>query len=137
MEVIRESAAERLVFARGERRGDGAGVSRILHRLQAIDPGRKKPARFGGGDFEIGHEKDEMELRRNSKHLAVKPAHDIEATVARGRGIIGMAFEPSADLENLPGLQRPIRQLVQAMKNAEANRRTAAEASRWRNIAGN
>src|SRR5437588_696671 len=39
MEMIHESAVERLVFARSEGGGDGAGVPRIFDSGQAIDPG--------------------------------------------------------------------------------------------------
>ena len=60
VKMIDERAVERLVFTRGERSGDGAGVSRIFHGMQTIDPERKEPASCSGGDFEIGHEKDEM-----------------------------------------------------------------------------
>jgi hypothetical protein len=137
VEMIRESAAERLVFARSKRSSDGAGVPRILHRLQTIDPGGKEPARFFRGDFEIGHKKNEMELRGNGKHLAVTSAHDIEATVTRGRGIIGMAFEPGADLENFPALQGALFEFVQTVKDTKSKGRAAAETARWRNIAGN
>src|SRR5438067_1349890 len=76
-----------------------------------------------------------MQLGGNGEHLPVKAANDVEPTVARGSGVIGMALEPGADLENLPALQRTLRQLVQAIKDADSNRRAAAESARRRDIA--
>src|SRR5204862_1061765 len=71
----------------------------------------------------------------NGEHLPVKAADDIEAAVARGSSIIRMALERGANLENFPALQRTLRQLVQAMEDADSNRRAAAEPARWRDIA--
>ncbi len=72
MEMIGEGAAQGLIFAGGEGGGDGAGVSGILHGVKAIDAGRKESASFGCGDFEIGDEKDEVQLRGDGEHLALE-----------------------------------------------------------------
>ena len=92
MKMIGESATEKLVFPGSERGGDGAGVTRILDGVQPIDSGRKKGARFGGRDFEIGDEEDEVQLGGNRKQLVFEAANDIEATEAGRRRIVRMAF---------------------------------------------
>ena len=58
--MIGEGAAKLFVFARGKGGGDGAGVSGVLHGVEAIDPGGQETARVAGGDFEIRDQKDEM-----------------------------------------------------------------------------
>ena len=60
MKMVRESAAERWVFARGKGGGDGTGVSRIFHRVQTIDATRQQPPGFRRRDFEIGNEEHKM-----------------------------------------------------------------------------
>jgi hypothetical protein len=47
-----------------------------------------------------------------------------------------MAFEPGADFENLPALERPIRELVQAMNDSNAKGGAAAETARRRDVTG-
>ena len=102
---------------------------------RSIARGSRAPG-CGGGDFEIRDEEDKMELRGDGEHLACESAHDVESAETRGRGVIGMAFQSRAKLENFATLKRTIRQLVQSMENAEPDRRAAAESARRRHLAG-
>ncbi|HEY2139939.1 MAG TPA: hypothetical protein VGH00_07660, partial [Chthoniobacterales bacterium] len=137
VKTISESAAEQLVFARGKGGGDCACVTRIFDSVQSIDAGRKQPARFGGGNFKVGHEEHEMELCGNGKHLALDSSHDIETPVTRGRGIIGMTFERDAELENFRAFEWPASKLVQPVKNADPDGRAAPEPAGRRYVSGN
>ena len=99
MEMIGESAAKRLIFPGSESGGDGAGVSGLLHGVETFDSRRQKGAGFRSRDFEIGNEKDEVQLGGNSKHLAVEAADDVKAAGAGRGGVVGMAFEFGAKLK--------------------------------------
>lgn len=78
-----------------------------------------------------------MQLRRHGKHLPIEPADDIESAVSGGCSVIGMAFQPRADLEKFTALKRTLRQFIQSIQNAEPNGGAAPETARRRNVAGN
>ena len=99
MKIVGEGASERRVFAGRERGGDRAGVAGIFDGLQPIDSGRKKSAGFRSRDFEMGNEKNEMQLCADGKHLALEAADNIEPAVTGRRGIVRMAFELGANLK--------------------------------------
>src|SRR5205807_7666847 len=84
--------------------------------------------------FEIGNEKDEVELRGDGEHLPFEAAHDIEAAVAGRSGVIGMLLPFSAELEDIAALEWAIGQFVQSIENAEADGGAAAEPARCRNL---
>ena len=136
MEMIGKGAAQGLIFPRSEGCGDGAGVSGIFDRLQTIDAGRKKPPRVVRGDFEIRDQQDEMQLSGDGEHLALEAADHVETAVTPGSRVIGMTFESRADFKNFAALQRPARQFVQPVENAEAQGDAAAQAPGLRDIAG-
>src|SRR5688572_15870648 len=92
VKMIGEGAAQRLIFAGGKSGGDGAGVSGILDRLETIDARWKEAACFGRRDFEIGDEKDEMQLGGDGKHPGLEAADNVESPIARGRGIVWVPF---------------------------------------------
>ena len=97
--IVGEGASERRVFAGRERGGDRTGVARIFDGVQPIDSGRQKSAGFLSRDFEIGNEKDEIQLRADGKHLTLEAADDIEPAVTGRRGVVRMAFELGANLK--------------------------------------
>src|ERR1041385_1422135 len=119
-----------MVFAGSEGGGNGAGVPRIFYGLQAIDSRRKQGALFGGRDFKIRKEQDEVQLSGDGKHLPFEAAHDIEAAVTCRGGVVRMAFQLRAQFENFATLQRTVGEVVQTMEDAETNRRAAAETTR-------
>ena len=135
MKMINESAAQRLIFPRSEGRGNGASVSAIFHGVQSIDARREETPGVFGGDLEIRNKKREMQLAGDGEHLALETSDNVEATIGRRPGVVGMAFQVRTRFKNFVALQRTIRQFVQSVQDAKAHGYAAAEATRLRDIA--
>jgi hypothetical protein len=135
VEMIAESTAEILIFARSESGCDGAGVPGILDGFETIDSRRQETARLRRCDFEVRDQKDEMKSSGDGERLDGRAANDIEATLAGRRGIIGMTFELCAEIENCATLERPPGELIQAVKETGSHGHAAAEAAGLRDVA--
>src|SRR4051812_8603998 len=77
-----------------------------------------------------------MEPDGDRKHLAFEAAHNIQTSIACGRGVIGVSLEPGTELEKFATLERTIRELVQPEKDPNPNRRAAPQTPGLWDLAG-
>ena len=69
--------------------------------------------------------------------LHIGPARDSKAAKARGRGVVGVAFELGTELKQFVTAETCPRDFVQGMKHAKPHRNTAPQSTTNWNIATN
>ena len=112
MQVVGEGAAQQRIVLRGESRGNPAGIGATPGGGQAIELCGEHFARSRCGDFKIGDEEDKLQPRCNLESGDLHAARDRETTEGGGRGIVGMALELGANLEEGFRVQRAPGQFI-------------------------
>ena len=136
VQPIPKAAAQQIVTALDERRGDSARIRHARHCATPRDRVGQNLPRLGCGNLEVWNEKDEFQLRAHFTSKGLRPGSRHRETTERcRRGIVRMPFEARTYFKKLRGALLVPRQRIQPVQHSKPYRHTAAETPRLRDIA--